>query len=187
MIKGIKVSTNDVPGADPKNNDTLHLGCWAEHADGSLIFVESTEGGRVVYSIFDRSKEPVVEYRDSMPEINFKRQFSWSPAGLSKERWTWHDKTPFEWDRVIKAGVQDGLRFASASGLKTAAERVGESLHLRAVEFDKDRSSHLQDEELARSNTIYSRLEQAINGLPAAIASAVQGVLPGKAKPKRKK
>lgn len=47
------MSTNDVPGANPKNADVLAMGCWAEHEDGSLIFVESVEGGTVVYSIFD--------------------------------------------------------------------------------------------------------------------------------------
>lgn len=182
------MSTNDVPGFDPKNNDTLHMGCWSEHDDGSLIFVESTEGNRVVYSIFDKAKDPVVEYRDSMPEINFKRQFSWKSggAGLSKERWTWHDKTPFPWDRVIKNGAQDGLRYASVEGLKTAAQRVGESLRLQAKDYD-ERHDHLQDQELARANTIYSQLEQAIKGLPAAIASAVQTVMPSKGKPKRKR
>ena len=54
------MSTTDVPGANPANRDELGVGSWAEHADGSLIFVESTEGDRVVYSMFDVSAEPVM-------------------------------------------------------------------------------------------------------------------------------
>jgi len=63
------MSTNDVPGHNPVNNDELRSNCWAEHDDGSLILVQSTEGGRVIYMMFDLSVEPVVEYRDAMPEI----------------------------------------------------------------------------------------------------------------------
>jgi len=33
------MSTNDVPGAKAANNDALAMGCWAEHADGSLILM----------------------------------------------------------------------------------------------------------------------------------------------------
>ena len=58
------MSTNDVPGADPRNSDELATGCWAEHEDGSLIFVESTEVNRVIYSVFDMSRTPPLEYRD---------------------------------------------------------------------------------------------------------------------------
>lgn len=39
------MSTNDVPGANPVNKDILAAGCWAEHADGSLLFVKGNEGG----------------------------------------------------------------------------------------------------------------------------------------------
>src|SRR6267142_1681110 len=103
------MSTYDVPGARSSNHDELAMGCWAEHDDGSLIFVESTEGSRVVYSIFDMAKDPVVEYRDAMPEVSFKRTFSWQEGdngnrALGKEKWLWHDKTPFPWDKVIKKG-----------------------------------------------------------------------------------
>lgn len=98
------MSTNDVPGANPANNDELRMGCWAEYEDESLIFVYSTEMGRVVYTIFYVSESPVVEYRDAMPEAQFKDQFSWDPDDDSV-KWTWHDKMPFPWDRVIRAGV----------------------------------------------------------------------------------
>lgn len=123
------MSTSDVPGARSANADTLAMGCWAEHDDGSLIFVESVESGSVVYSIFDLEPEPVVEYRDAMPEAGFKRRFSFpNKDGL---HWTWHDKTPFPWERVMQ-NFRPGTRHASAEATMTAAQRVAESLALRA-------------------------------------------------------
>lgn len=184
------MSTNDVPGADPINNDVLKMGCWAEHADGSMILVEGTESNSVVYCIFDRAFSPPVEYRDAMPEINFKRQFSWKPGDSgSKERWTWHDKTPFPWNKIIKQGARSGVRFADAEGLETAAQRVGKSLNLRAQEFDEDRHAAQQDQELARANAIYSKIADALgdlSNLPAAIGTAVANSIK-RAPPKKPK
>ncbi len=116
------MSTNDVPGANPANGDTLKLGCWAEHADGSLIFVESTEANRIIYYMFDLKNH--TQYRDAMPEASFKRTFTWDPSKTTSEKWTWHDKTPFPWDRVIRAGFRDGEDFPSADHLAAASERV---------------------------------------------------------------
>jgi hypothetical protein len=62
------MSTQDVPGHGSAKSDTLAMGVWGEHNDGSLLFVESTEGGRVIYSIFDMAQMPIVEYRDAMPD-----------------------------------------------------------------------------------------------------------------------
>jgi hypothetical protein len=158
------MSTNDVPGANPANRDALAMGAWAEHADGSLIFVESNEGARVIYSIFDMSKTPIVEFRDAMPEVNFKREYSWDPARPSGEKWTWHDKTPFPWDRVIREGARDGLRYASARDQLTAAERVAERLRLRGEEYD-DRHDDRRDREIARLGGIVSRLQARLDEL----------------------
>lgn len=132
------MATSDCPGHNPVNNDELAMGCWAEHADGSLMFVQSTEGNRVVYSMFDLSKTPPIEYRDAMAEVTFKKTFSWQPANPASEKWKWHDKTPFDWDRVIKAGFQDGQQFPSAEHLMTAAERVAESLRLKGQKVAGD-------------------------------------------------
>jgi len=80
------MSTNDVPGYNPANADTLKALCWAEHKDGSLILVESTENGRVIFSMFDisgKDKNPptsIIEFRDAMPEKGFKQTFSWNPG-----------------------------------------------------------------------------------------------------------
>lgn len=125
------MSANDVPGANAVNQDVLAMGCWAEHEDGSLIFVSSVEAGTVVYSIFDLNPdlpEPV-EYRDAMPERGFKDRFSWKSD--DDELWTWHDKTPFPWDRVMQ-DFPGGTKSVSARHVRTAAERVAASLKLRA-------------------------------------------------------
>lgn len=128
------MSTHDVPGAVIANRDILAMGCWAEHEDGSLIFVESVEGGRVVFSVFDVSKDPKVEYRTAMPEQGFKDLFSWKPDGTSDDLvWTWHDKTPMPWEKVM-GDFPEGQRNASAEETLNAAERVAESLALRAGE-----------------------------------------------------
>jgi len=109
------------------------MGCWAEHEDGSLIFVEGVEAGSVVYSIFDVAVVPPVEYRDAMPEQGFKTRFSWSPGSgkPSTDKWTWHDKTPMPWDRVMR-DFNAGARHVSAFEELNAAQRVAQSLDLRA-------------------------------------------------------
>jgi len=155
------MSTNDVPGANPQNNDILDIGCWAEHEDGSLIIVEGTEDNRVIYSIFDMAKIPIIEYRDAMPKISFEKTFSWN-VKTSKEKWTWHDKSPFPWNRIIKKGFSDGGRLASAEHIITAAERVAESLRLRGEEIDDD-NHHRSNDTRNRVNTILSKIGNAID------------------------
>lgn len=163
------MSTSDVPGANPANNDQLAMGCWAEHSDGSLIFVESTEGGRVIYSVFDMSKEPPIEYRDAMPEGSFKNTFTWKPGkstGTPNEKWTWHDKTPFPWDRVIKRGVTDGPRHPSADHLMSAAERVAQSLRLRGAELNERDYEHRMERMMQDMQGMIGRLSAALDRLP---------------------
>ena len=136
------MSTKDVPGANPQNADVLAMGSWAEHDDGSLILVESTEGGRVVYSMFDFAQGEIVEYRDAMEQKAFEDQFSW-PGSVGDVRWTWHDKTPFPWDRILD-DARPGLRHPSASQQLSAAQRVAQSLNLRARALSADRKSMLR-------------------------------------------
>lgn len=163
------MSTNDVPGARPANRDQLAMGCWAEHEDGSLILVESTEGGRTIYSIFDVDKDPITEYRDAMNEGAFKQAFSWAPGKSKDERWTWHDKTAFPWDRIIRDGARDGVRHASADDLLTAAERVRRSRELHAGRaVDADEIATRMDKIGERvSGRILTALQRAIDRLPA--------------------
>lgn len=160
------MSTPDVPGSNPANRDVLSMGCWAEHDDGSLILIESTENNRIIYSIFDMAKDPIIEYRDAMPDVSFKSTYSWKPGKPKQDKWTWHDKTAFPWDRVIKTGFSDGQRFASAAGLQTAAERVAESLRLRGQKFDADQHQHKAPTQVPiTANVIMDKLGRAFQEL----------------------
>lgn len=171
------MSTSDVPGARKSNNDELHGGCWAEHPDGSLILVHSTEGKRVIYDVFELKTGSAHEFRGIMAETEFKDEFSYRPDkdksdGVS-ERWTWHDKSPFPWDKVIEAGekmlaikevdpsgkalavaaVGRGLietqgeddiePFKNADEMTTAARRVAKTLGLKGGKFDLGKAKHL--------------------------------------------
>jgi hypothetical protein len=162
------ISTNDVPGNKPENRDQLATGSWAEHDDGSLIFVKSTEGGRVIYEIFDLSKTPVIQYTDAMKTGAFMKQFSWSPAdGKTKDKWTWHDKTVFPWDKVIKAGAADGTSFAHADDQITAAERVRQSREIhRGSEVDPVEVETRLDKLGDKANKILRKIQKAISELP---------------------
>lgn len=153
------MSTHDVPGAKAKNADVLAMGCWAEHEDGSLIFVEATETGTVVYSIFDL--RVMREYRDAMPEVGFKDLFTWRPEADDADdnlQWTWHDKTPFPWSRVMR-DFPSGERHVSATDEMTAAQRVADSLNLRA--------ERIRDREVvgASALTVGQRVKNALRAL----------------------
>jgi hypothetical protein len=154
------MSTHDVPGANSLNNDELSMGCWAEHEDGSLIFVQSTENGRVVYMMFDTAANPIIEYRDAMPENGFKETFSWNPKKGDSIRWTWHDKTPFPWERVIKDGARDGLHYASVTDQLSAAAKVARSLRIKSKVLDPGQFDHLVDK--VKKGTTSNRVMRAI-------------------------
>ena len=188
------MSTNDVPGARKANNDELAMGCWAEHEDESLIFVESTEGGRVIYSIFDMEKDPVIEYRDAMAIGAFKKLFSYDGKN---DKWTWHDKTPFPWDRIIQAGGRDGVRYADVEAHLSEAERIRRKRRgLRVVREEDDvsataaqrvrRSRELQDGHEVDPYEIEARIERTMGKAATTIVQKVQEALarlkPGKAK-----
>jgi hypothetical protein len=159
------MSTYDVPGAVAAHHDELAMGCWAEHSDGSLIFVESTEAGRVVYSIFDVAQDPPVEYRDAMPEDVFKDRFSWDPDGDDEDeddenlRWRWHDQTPFDWSRVMR-DFPAGARHVSAVEELNAAQRVARSLDLRAEQV-----RYREPMQTGSGRSIMDRLRAAIGAL----------------------
>jgi hypothetical protein len=140
------MSTQDVPGYGSAASDVLAMGHWAEHKDGSLLLVESTEGGRVVYVMFDMAQDPPVEYRDAMPEKGFKETFSWnSPGKMIDQPWSWHDKTPFPWEEIIKYGFPAGQRSSSANAVLSAAQRIAESLRLRKRRVDPQNYEHLKE------------------------------------------
>lgn len=131
------MSTNDVPGANPVNKDVLAAGSWAEHADGSLLFVKGNEGGQVVYELYDVAQSPPVSYNDAMAENAFKKAFSFPPVGDSKEKFTWHDKTPFPWKRVMQSFDKPRPNFADVADNLSAAARVANSLRLRSHEINQ--------------------------------------------------
>lgn len=159
------MSTNDVPGAVLANHDVLAMGAWAEHDDGSLVLVESVEAGRVVFSLFDTAVDPKVEYRTAMPEDGFKDRFSWDPDADEDDdniRWTWHDKTPFPWDRVM-ADFPSGQKHVTADDQVTAAQRVARSLDLRAGEVQERAESRPSMQRAAR--TIMEGVREAVRTL----------------------
>lgn len=150
------MSTNDVPGAKTANQDELAMGCWAEHDDGTLLFVASTENDTVVYSMFDLSKTPPQEFRDKMPKKAFEKHFSYNPLDENSIKWIWHDKTPFPWDKVIKAGIKDGVLTAVSAHdqLKEAhnvAQVVGDKLGLIPKTLDVKSIEHMADAEVPKN------------------------------------
>lgn len=160
------MSTQDVPGHGSAKSDVLMMGVWGEHEDGSLLFVESTEGGRVIYSIFDMAQNPVVEYRDAMPEKGFKETFSYGDSNCKVDAgWLFHDKTPFPWDKVMAAGGKDGLRYASVQDQLNAAQRVAESMQLRQRIFEQSKWSHLIETVGDKGKVIVNKIQRAINEL----------------------
>ncbi len=159
------MSTNDVPGNNPINNDELAMGCWAAHEDGSLMLVQSSEGGRVVYIVFDLSADPPLQYTDTMAEKAFKRTYSFPD---SDDKWTWHDKSPFPWDQVIDAGVQQGPAYASADALETAAARVAKSRDLKSKGFSQDEAEDMAavwTEIIRKAGPIIRDIQKAIGNL----------------------
>jgi hypothetical protein len=155
------MSTQDVPGANPANKDELAAGSWAEHDDGSLIFVKGNEASQVVYEIYDLAQDPPVYYQDAMREAAFKKQFSFPPVGSSPEKWTWHDKTPFPWNKVMKTFDKPRPVHADVGDTLSAAERVAQSLKLRARQLRED-DIEPRTEQVRKGRSILERLERAI-------------------------
>lgn len=156
------MSTNDVPGHVAQNKDVLAAGCWAEHQDGSLIYVKGTENGTVVYEIYDMVTPPVY-YQDAMLEAAFKDQFSFPPAGKSPDKWTWHDKTPFPWSRVMKTFDKPRPAHADVMDQQTAAERVAESLKLRARRVQPSEVEPRTEQIREKGKGILERLTRAFD------------------------
>lgn len=120
------MSTHDVPGMNPQNSDDLHAGCWAEHKDGSLIYVMGTENQKVLFSMFDLSGPKPVEYRDAMPLKAFEKKFSYDQTNPLSIEFKWHDKTEFPWSRVMK-NFRSGVKPVSAEALIEDANEVKRS------------------------------------------------------------
>lgn len=162
------MSTNDVPGASATNNDVLAAGCWAEHEDGSLLYVKGTENNRVVYELYDMQESPVVYYQDAMAEDDFKKAFSFPPVGTSDIKWTWHDKTPFPWDKVISEIKTPKPQMADSLDILSAAAKVAKSLRLRAQNVAAKDVEHMGDTEGAKAaRSIGDRIQAALDAFVA--------------------
>lgn len=155
------MSTQDVPGANPANHDVLAAGCWAEHEDGSLLYVKGTENQQVVYELYDVAIQPPRSYQDAMREAAFKSQFSFPPVGQSAEKWTWHDKTPFPWSRVMTAINRPTPQYADVAAELSVAAKVAESLRLRAHEVHKSDIAANTDERSKKGKAVMERLQSA--------------------------
>lgn len=140
------MATNDVPGYNPTNSDTLHDRCWAESSeqnDESLIYVMSVENGKVVFIVYDlKPGAPALHFMDSMHEADFKKFFSWDPKSGKQTKWTWHDKTPFPVDRIMRYEQPHGQSPAFASDHMSAAQRVADRLQKRFADVDFDAIRH---------------------------------------------
>lgn len=161
------MATTDVPGAKKSNRDKLAIGCWAEHSDGSLLLVEGMERGKVIYSIFDMSQEPVVEFRDAMPEEGFKDYFSFDDKRPDMERWLWHDKTTFPWDRVMRH-FKAGYKAPSGLDQVSAARRVADRMKLKGQQLNSSDVSDKVDlvEKVGKvGQIVVSKIQDAIREL----------------------
>jgi len=161
-LKGLFMSTNDVPGANAANADVLAAGCWAEHDDGSLLFVKGNEASQVVYELYDVAQSPPVYYQDAMREKAFKDAFSYPPTGKSKEKWTWHDKTPFPWSRVMTTFDKPRPMYADVEETLSAAARVAQSLRLRAQRLQEADVENKTDQVRSKGRSILERFEKAL-------------------------
>ncbi len=159
------MSTNDVPGAKASNRDVLAAGCWSEHEDGTLIFVKGTED-RVVYEIYDMADDPPTTYTDAMAEEEFKKFFSWDPKGEGL-KWTWHDKTPFPWERIIKVSPRPKPSYASADAHASAAQKVVNSLRRRGHNIAerkarREEMGHMVEQEGSRGMLVLEKIATAL-------------------------
>jgi hypothetical protein len=158
--------TNDVPGANKNNADELAVGCWAEADDGSLILVKGLENGTVIYEIFD-SANPDLSFTDAMPEKKFKPFYSYAGAAANKVKWSWHDKTSFPWDRVMKNISRPKPGFSSVEAQMSAAQRVMESLKkmghdLKGRKLSKETIAHEEEQVYPKGAAIMQKLAEAL-------------------------
>jgi hypothetical protein len=167
------MATTDCPGYNPANNDKLHAKCWAEHEDGSMIFIKDIdENDRVIYELFDFS-DPAhpLAYPHALSMEDFKKTFS-SDHKKKKTNitWLWHDRTGFPWDRVMASITRPVPAPANVIDTISAAARMADSLNTRLRE-------HLTEDKLLQarglsvreagtpSKRIIDRLRNALDAL----------------------
>jgi len=160
------MSTHDVPGANPRNADNLDVGCWAEDEDQtSLINIIGHEAGSVVYQLYDLSEDPVMYYQDAMLEQEFKDFFSAPPTGDSDIEWTWHDKTTFPWDRVMKRFSGKVPQYADVEDHLSMAQRVAQKLGLRAKKMSEQEVTPHVEQQRSRGMAVIEKIAEALGSL----------------------
>ena len=171
------MSTNDVPGAKSHNNDELAMGCWAEHKDGSMIFIKGVENKNVIFDMYDLDVDPPLCYSTSMFQDAFEEKFSWKPDDDNGIRWTWHDKTPMPWQRVMKS-VRDGQMYADAQDQLNAASKLAKSMDLKGTKLTEDEISKLVNK-MRRHHRDMEELKQTIQTrkTPRTILQRIQGAI----------
>lgn len=148
--RGIRgMSTEIVPGHDPANNDVLAAGCWAEHEDGSLLYVSHVSEGKGYAAVTPPGEVTFLliapdgsysQWPGRMPVSMFKMQFSRAEGTPKDYIWTWHDKTPFPWEcakprpEVIET-IKEIEVERQLDVVDSAALRVATALKLRAAEL----------------------------------------------------
>lgn len=168
------MATDTVPGAKPENADKLARGCWAEHADGSMIYVvDKDENDRIIFMMYDLNLDPPQFWTHAMALKEFEKQFTFDPKGkipLSDVRWTWHDKTPMPWERVMKV-IKSPTPQMSVTDALSAAARLAKSLQARMGKLDEEHVEALsgQGSERAKASAIsvFDKIRRAIHELTA--------------------
>lgn len=132
------MSTDTVPGADPANRDKLTGGCWAEHEDGSMVFVKDiTENDVVIFEIYDfKDRGDPVFWPHALALKDFENTFSYRPKkkkhkDIADIKWIWHDKTPMPWDRIMKVIKSPSPQSTNVEQTLSAANRLANSLNAR--------------------------------------------------------
>jgi hypothetical protein len=164
--RGKKMSTLDVPGANPANADELRAGCWAEAPDGSMLYVKGTENDQVIYELYDLATDPVVYYQDAMRREDFEKAFSRPPTGTASDDWTWRDKSPMPWSKVMKTFDRPRPQHADVVDTLSAAARVAQSLRLRAQRLHPETVAPRAETEAPRpARSILERIQRALDVL----------------------
>jgi hypothetical protein len=157
------MATQAVPGADPRNLDDLSVGCWAEDKDRtSLIHVIGHEGGSVVFQLYDLHEDPSLYYQDAMMEDEFKDFFSVPPVGSSDVPWTWHDKTTFPWDRVMKRFSGKAPQYADVQDHLSVAQKIAQKLGLRGKRLAKEEVTPQVEQRRNRGMAIIERIAESV-------------------------
>jgi len=158
------MSTNAVPGANPVNKEYLDRGAWAEDKDQtSLVHVIGKEAGSIVFQIYDLSEDPIIFYQDAMIESEFKNFFSVPPVGTSDVVWTWHDKTDFPFDRVMKRFSSKASHHADVKDQLSVAQRIAAKLHIKGKRLTEEDVSAQTEQERGRGLAIIDAIGDALS------------------------